>query len=180
MFKILESYDHLQLEKHGEYMGCHFGLRNTKTLVLRSLNAAFWQRISAINQICVWDPPAGATQPSPRESTTRSTCPHSMLWATLASSAHAVPRDLLLQPVLSQHLAQGLIQFLFTPGHSVLVCTWGMKQAVATGLNKMDDLRPAPQWTYFICTGSLRRSKSSLATHFLLHTNSRNNNDYKM
>lgn len=68
-----------------------------------------------------------------------------MLWATLASSAHAVPRDLLLQPVLSQHLAQGLIQFLFTAGHSVLVCTWGTKQAVATGLNKMDDLRPAPQ-----------------------------------
>lgn len=67
-----------------------------------------------------------------------------MLWATLASFAHAVPRDLLLQPVLSQHLAQGLIQFLFTVGHSVLVCTWGTKQTSAIGL-KMDDLRPAPE-----------------------------------
>lgn len=53
MFKIMKSYDHLQLEKHSQYMGCHFGLKNTKTQVLRSLKAAFWQRISAINQICV-------------------------------------------------------------------------------------------------------------------------------
>lgn len=61
-------------------------------------------------------------------------------------------------PASSQHLAQGLIQNLFSAGHSVPFLHVGDETVhqelgdVAPRL-KVDDLRPAPQQPYFISTG---------------------------